>query len=107
MAQATNRHLTSRHHVMLTQLAPWIGTASLFAALVLWLEAFVQMFRAVRNKKDGAPEFPGWQHSPYILTRPEQLTETGLVARRRSILCLIGFLPCLVIGFGIIFLFDV
>jgi hypothetical protein len=42
------------------------------------------MFRTVANRKEGVPLFPNWYESPFnIIFRPHQLTERGLIARRR------------------------
>jgi hypothetical protein len=63
--------------------------ASFVGIVASWFVGVVNMFRAVANRKEGAPLCPHWYESPFnYLFRPSQLTDRGLSARR---LCFYGF----------------
>jgi hypothetical protein len=61
----------------------------------------INMFRMVRHRKPGVPLFPNCLESPFnIMFRPAQLTDTGLKARRKMFIGVLGFIGCWTIGFA-------
>jgi uncharacterized membrane protein YeaQ/YmgE (transglycosylase-associated protein family) len=69
-----------------------IGFSGGILALVSFLTGMVNAFVIVANRKEGVSLFPNWYSSPFeIIYRPAGLTERGLLARRRCIYGIIGF----------------
>jgi hypothetical protein len=77
-----------------------IVAVAFVAAFTFWFIGVVNMFRVVANRKDGVPLFPNWFESPFnILFRPSQLTDRGIIARRKCFYGFIGFiLSCAILG---------
>lgn len=74
----------------------FLGASVLIAAFVCWLTAVVNMCLAVKYRKPDLPLFPdGMFGNPFnILFRPRDLTDRGLLARRRCFLGVAGFFAC-------------
>lgn len=65
------------------------------AGLYFILDSLINAFRAIAYRKEDVPLFPHWWESPFfILFRPEQLTDRGLIARHRFFMGIIGYLIC-------------
>ena len=64
--------------------------------------AFVNMILMSRRRKPGVPYMRHLMDSPYnIMFRPEDLTDSGLRARRRIFWAIVGFCLCIAMGSAI------
>jgi hypothetical protein len=83
---------------MLEAIIGTIVAAAFIGAIASWFIAVVNVFRTVANRREGVPLFPIWFESPFnILFRPAQLTDRGLIARRRCFYGVIGFVLSILI----------
>jgi hypothetical protein len=67
--------------------------------MACWLYALFNGIQAVKFRKPGVPLFPNWRNGPFdVLYHPENLTERGLVARKRFYFAFVAFFIFIVVG---------